>query len=479
MSIDSQNARPFHVDLIRFALFACVAVSGLAAQSTVWQALLPASPLTPQPGVRRSPAMAYDSARDVIVMVGGRINQNGSNVLPQETWEFDGGEWVLAGPVGPAAVVGYNDTTNIAAYYDSQRQLTVAIESTQNGPTRFWEWDGASWTLAQSLTQPPFTWRYDFEVCYDPIRGVGVLFGGTNGGVHYSDTWEYDGTTVVQRIVGAPPARWGHAMAWDSDRSVVVMYGGRGSSQYSDMWDWNGNFWQPTPNAAGPGIRTFHDLVYDEARSRLVLMGNYSGSTSETWEWDAMAGWTLMSATQLARSNMKAVYDSSRRRVVMFGGSNFALMTGPTATFGYGVASATASAASQGAGCPGPNGQTVLQAGGTPSMGAFMPVQLTNVPTGPINLAFVWIGFDNQSWNGIPLPASLDPVFPGCFAHMAPEIGVGIGTTVTGTLSWGVSVPFVPALDGSPFFLQGGVLVLGFNPGGVVFTNGLSCTIGL
>ena len=457
MSLHSPKARPLRVGLIRFALVACVAASWLAAQSTVWQPLTPASLLTPQPGVRRSPAMAYDSARDVIVMVGGRINQNGSNVLPQETWEFDGAEWELAGPVGPAALVGANNTTNIEAYYDSQRQVTVAIESRQGGPTRFWEWDGATWSLAQSLTQPPFTWRYDFDVCYDPVRGVGVLFGGTNSSVFYNDTWEYDGTSVVQRNVAAPPGRWGHAMAWDSDRGVVVMYGGRGATFFSDMWDWDGSSWQPTPNASGPGDRTFHSLVYDEDRRRLVLIGNYSGSSGDTWEWDATAGWTLMAATQLARSNMKAVYDSTRQRVVMFGGSNFALTTGPTATFGYGVASATASATILGAGCPGPNGQTALQAGGTPVMGAYMPVQFTNVPTGPINLVFAWIGFGNQSWNGVPLPASLDPVFPGCYVNLAPAIDFGLGTTVTGTIDWVVPIPFVPALDGSSFYLQGGV----------------------
>jgi hypothetical protein len=40
-------------------------------------------------------------------------------------------------------------------------------------------------------------------------------------------------------------------------------------------------------------------------------------------------------------------------------------------------------------------------------------------------------------------------------------------------------VPFVPAADGLEFYLQGGVLVLGFNPGGVVFSNGLADIVGL
>ncbi len=69
------------------------------------------------------------------------------------------------------------------------------------------------------------------------IRGVGVLFGSTNSNINYCDTWECDGTTVVQRNVATPPARWGHAMARDSDRDVVVIYGGRRASRLSEMLD--------------------------------------------------------------------------------------------------------------------------------------------------------------------------------------------------------------------------------------------------
>jgi hypothetical protein len=47
-----------------------------------------------------------------------------------------------------------------------------------------------------------------------------------------------------------------------------------------------------------------------------------------------------------------------------------------------------------------------------------------------------------------------------------------------GTADWPIGIPFLPAFAGLEFFVQGGVLVLGFNPGGLVFSRALACTVG-
>lgn len=449
------------------------------AQSTVWVPLLPLTQ-APQPTVRRSPAMSYDSVRDRIVMVAGRINNMGSNVYPQETWEFDGFSWLLRGQIGPIAWGGYSDTTNVAACYDSQRQVTVAIESLPQGPTNFYEWNGQNWSLALSVPASTLPWRFDFKVAYDAARGAVVLFGGYDSANFYGDTWEWNGTNLQLRSTTGPAPRWGHAMAWDQARGRVVLHGGLGSQVYGDMWDWNGAVWQPTPNGAGPGLRKFHSLVYDRSRSRLVLIGDGSTQFSDdTWEWQPSSGWQMMPPTQLARSNMAAVYDDARSRVVMYGGSGSMLPLAPSATFGYGIASAVASISSYGAGCAGPSGVVVLQTTDRPVLGATLDVQFSNVPTGILNLVLAWVGFDNTIWNGVPLPAALDPLFPGCHAYLAPVIAYSLGAAPTGTKTWELYIPFVPAIDGASFYLQGGVLTLGFNPGGVVFTNALGGTVGL
>jgi hypothetical protein len=77
-------------------------------------------------------------------------------------------------------------------------------------------------------------------MAYDSERGVTVLYGGQN--VHrdfQDDTWEWDGETW-RRIIGLdprPPRTIAHAMAYDSRRGVVVLYGGIGISV---AWEYRG-----------------------------------------------------------------------------------------------------------------------------------------------------------------------------------------------------------------------------------------------
>jgi hypothetical protein len=87
--------------------------------------------------------MAYDSARDFVVMFGGA----GISVNLADTWEWDGVNWNLrTPPVRPSARYGYG------LAYDSKRAVTVMY----GGQTEFafgvgaldetWEWDGTNWT---------------------------------------------------------------------------------------------------------------------------------------------------------------------------------------------------------------------------------------------------------------------------------------------------------------------------------------------
>jgi hypothetical protein len=116
--------------------------------------------------------------------------------------------------------------------------------------------------------------------------------------------------------------------------------------------------------------------------------------------------------------------------------------------------------------------------GSLPRLGATLDLQLSNLPTGPLNIPVAWFGFDNATWNGLPLPLALDPYgFPNCTALLAPAATYPLAN-VAGTASWSFAIPFLPAFAGLPFYLQGGVLVLGFNPGGLVFTRGLAGVVG-
>jgi hypothetical protein len=129
--------------------------------------------------------MAYDSARNQIVLFGGR-----------------GDDGFL-----------YNDT---------------------------WTWDGTGWTKAAPAHSPPA--RERSTMAYDPARGQVVLFGGDGG--PGNDTWTWDGTDWAQLAPEHSPAgRYWGAVAYDAARGRVVLFGGCYAPLFGDTWTWDGIDW--------------------------------------------------------------------------------------------------------------------------------------------------------------------------------------------------------------------------------------------
>jgi hypothetical protein len=121
-----------------------------------------------------------------------------------------------------------------------------------------------------------------------------------------------------------------HAMAFDHDRQVVMLFGGADERQVlGDLWAWNGEQWQCLADG-GPPPRTFPALAYDGARKRLILFGGNEvlfGTDQDTmtflddmWAWDGKSWHQIDTSTPSARAEASMVYDSDRRRVVVFGG---------------------------------------------------------------------------------------------------------------------------------------------------------------
>lgn len=432
------------------------------------------------PSARYGSAMTYDSVRDRLVLVGG---------LPgvfNETWESDGATWTLRATTGPSGAAVWYPNLFLAATYDSMRQRTVVVQcDPSNGDTRTWEWNGATWALRTNGNVP--LGRDGFALAYDSVRGKVVLFGGNSNYIgHLSDTWEWDGTIWQQRSSGGPAPRKWHAMAFDSARGVTVLFGGRHDvspyAMFSDTWEWNGSYWIEHFGVAGPAPRRGHSMAFDTSRGVTVLYGgdNPSGGSpfSDTWEWNGTQ-WTNRQVSLTPATWTSMAYDSQRQRITLFGGQSGTGQLNGT-TFAYAVTPHAAAISTYGAGCPGPTGVPLLAAstGSVPRLGTTLNVQLSNLPTGILNVPIGWLGFDNQSWAGLPLPLALDPLgFPGCSALLAPTAAYSLIATA-GVAPWTIAVPFLPAFAGTQFYLQGGVLVLGFNPGGVVFSRGLACTVG-
>lgn len=268
-------------------------------------------------------AMAYDRARGVIVLFGG------SDGSPKDdVWEWNGSSWT--GPLRPATRP--SPRYGHAMAFDSARGVVVLFGGTT--ATTYlddvWEWDGTSWAGPFTPTARPGA-RMNHSMTYDSARGVAVLFGGFNGitGGARDDVWEWNGTTWAGPFTPAsrPSARTRHALAYDSVRNRIVLFGGRyGVTRLDEVWEWNGVSWVgPFTPPSRPSGREQHAMAYDSSRRVVVLFGGNDGAIKDdVWEWNGST-WTgpLTPPNRPSGRDLHAmVYDSSRGRVVVFGGDS-------------------------------------------------------------------------------------------------------------------------------------------------------------
>lgn len=287
-----------------------------------WQQLDPRT----NPTQRSKLAMSFDSRRRVSVMFGGEINGSVGNL--RGTWEWDGEDWNQSA-VDPGA--GPSPRANHAMAFDEARGVSVLFggliddSGTSLGSDETWLWDGTNWKLASPTDRP--TPRHGHAMAYDSERNVVVLFGGMDDkGNLLNDTWTWNGSAWTDLRVGGPRIRSEHAMAYDADRHEVVLFGGNdGIDALDDTWVWNGTAWEMRNPATLPPARSSHAMSDDDRACGALLFGGQDDSgrgLSDTWFWNGQ-DWTAVTATDkpTGRFDHGLVYDSSRRRSVLFGGA--------------------------------------------------------------------------------------------------------------------------------------------------------------
>lgn len=189
------------------------------------------------------------------------------------------------------------------------------------------------WTEVSIDNNPSMRWGH--AMAYDSVREVVVLHG---GGVK-RDTWEWDGK-VWKHVSDEGPAGSGFGIAFDEARGVVVLDGGfselNSSPGMTDTWEWDGETWKKV--ASGGKIRGAMAMVYHPGRGTLIRHGGHSHWSnpeeqeiySDTWEWNGDVWTEIQEAGGPARKWHQLVYDSVRNEVVTFGGGH--LPTGDSAT---------------------------------------------------------------------------------------------------------------------------------------------------
>jgi hypothetical protein len=269
------------------------------------------------PSPRAGAAMAYEAARQHVVLIGGFAS---GDVRFKDTWEWDGVAWTQVADMGVERFLG-------SMTYDDARQRLVlfggwvrSVGSTDELSGDTWEWNGTEWTQVADIGPAR---RGGCALAYDTVRNRVVLFGGIgglSGDEFFGDTWEWDGTEWTQIADTGPPPRAYPAIAFDSSRGCLVLFGGYDGQEWlNDTWEWTDEGGWVKRQDIGPQFNANPTMVYSEKHT--VLFGaRLEQGAGQTWEWDGNLWTQRQNMGPPARVWHALAYDSQRDRMVLFGG---------------------------------------------------------------------------------------------------------------------------------------------------------------
>jgi hypothetical protein len=279
-----------------------------------------------RPIARSGAGMVFDSIRNKVVIFGGRST---TNYDLADTWEWDPSTGAFTdrtgsgvAPVGRSqhSMVFEKSTGKVLLFGGGLAGtdyngigISLAFADT-------WEWDPATDAWVQLAPTKAPSARYDSAMVWDSMRSRAVLFGGMQkdqadvDGTPMQDTWEWDpakqGWTERKSTGTEPSARYGHAMAYDPARGLIVLVGGAdsdtgssssdlGQNALADVWDWDpiAGTWTQRLTGSEPNLpagRMYASLVTDSSQARLDLVAGlvwqdstYSAlASAELWQLD-------------------------------------------------------------------------------------------------------------------------------------------------------------------------------------------------
>jgi len=210
------------------------------------------------PDALDSYSLAYDAASRTLILVGYPVPSDDDASQPSghsgpETWSWNGSHWTLLHPATPAPAVenpsiAYDTATQQVVLYGGEI-VSDSSNILQNGAASgaTWLWNGTTWAAAATPVNPPA--RYGASMAYDPDLGATVIFGGVVGNVTaqpptgtvtvFDDMWSWNGTSWTQlRPATLPAGRFYSQMTYDATQHELVLFGGslNENADANDTW---------------------------------------------------------------------------------------------------------------------------------------------------------------------------------------------------------------------------------------------------
>ncbi len=252
-----------------------------------------------RPVQRAHHGMAYDSRRGRVVIFGGQALDPGGNVPTlNDLWEWDGTQWYFRATNGPIPRV-YG-----AMAYDERRGRTVLFGGQSIGQglpdtDLVWEWDGDRWHTNRPALNPANNLIRNYgRMTYDSFRGV-TVFGPTSESYSAWTFWDWDGAKWSNNPLAYSPndpvvaamyqTIWG-GFAFDRNWRRSVWFGGVQLATRNRTALFDGTRWTLLTNGSPPPARVLPAMAYDSDRRVMVMFGGSLttagtvGATNDTWE---------------------------------------------------------------------------------------------------------------------------------------------------------------------------------------------------
>ena len=266
--------------------FAALPRDPLPQESNVWIKRSPLATAPPSPRMGYETSLAYDPiARRVIRWAGhAQGGFKGSGEQTSELWILDPTtmNWEHKEPNRSPPPV----CCAAQQVFDTAQNRFLRIRSATGN--HGWQWFRGVYLNNSSM------WSYDLA----------------------TNTWR-DMRPLPEPVVGGPM----HCASWDSDRELVVAFGGEGSQDGVYIYDPYTNTWERRQHKIHPlSPRSGGNLAYDAARKVHILFGSQFGDDPHTWAYDlAKDEWRDLKPTvqpPTLRNDAVLDYDSANRMIV-------------------------------------------------------------------------------------------------------------------------------------------------------------------
>jgi hypothetical protein len=343
------------------------------------------------PPFRQYPQAAFDSLRGVVVLFSGISFENSpAGEILDDLWEFDGLQWNQVCDSSPCVDGAPPGRYKGGMTFDSTNGRVLMHGGTDSDPTDsmwgkndFWSWDGSVWTdlcpLGKFHCVPTELSADDSgfvepRMVWDSTRNMLVMTQGWSDSIKqigqtvYANTdtaayvFEWDGTEWTRFRSQDNPAcagdwpcgRMHAAIAYDSIRNEMVLFGGSGDisdwgegyeGTFNDTWVWkNDHSWSEIcTSGACAGWNEFQVWpaagYYPETQETLQYGGGEYDSvhgTNKLWAYNGN-DWYLKcgngSCGSATPNLMKAFFILNGKRMLLFGGESGLLGSKKTYSF--------------------------------------------------------------------------------------------------------------------------------------------------